>query len=92
MVSLGDKLFRGAGVGAVPAGPTRGVDDAIFVGGFDVGTGGAFRRTFAISAKFSSLALKTKISKSFDQEFQFSYLNGFELIDWATGFSWFGLS
>ena len=91
MASLGDKLFRGAGVGAVPAGPTRGVD-AIFVGGFDVGTGGAFRRTFAMSAKFSSLALKTKISKSFDQEFQFSYLNGFELIDWATGFSWFGLS
>ena len=92
MASLGDKLFRGAGVGAVPAGPTRGVDDAIFVGGFDVGTGGAFRRTFAISAKFSSLALKIKMSKIFYQKFQFSYLNGFELIDWATGFSWFGLS
>ena len=57
VVSLGDKLFRGAGVGAVPAGPIRGVG-AIFVGGFVVGTDGAFRRTFAMSAKFSSLALK----------------------------------
>ena len=60
MLSLSDKLFRGAGVGAVPAGPTSGVD-AIFVGGFAVGTGGAFRRTFAMSAKFSSLALKKLI-------------------------------
>ena len=78
MLSLGDKLFRGAGVGAVPAGPTSGVD-AIFVGGFDVGTGGAFRRTFAMSAKFSSLALK-KINccHIFVNS---TYLNGLELID-----------
>ena len=61
VVSLGDKLFRGAGVGAVPAGPIRGVGE-IFVGGFDVGTGGAFRSTFAISAKLSSLALENKIN------------------------------
>ena len=61
VVSLGDKLFRGAGVGAVPAGPIRGVGE-IFVGGFDVGTGGAFRSTFAISAKLSSLALEKKIN------------------------------
>ena len=60
VVSLGDKLFRGAGVGAVPAGPIRGVG-AIFVGGFVVGTDGAFRRTFAMSAKFSSLALENKV-------------------------------
>ena len=84
MLSLGDKLFRGAGVGAVPAGPTSGVD-AIFVGGFDVGTGGAFRRTFAMSAKFSSLALKYLISYHFFVKS--THLNGFELIDWATGFS-----
>ena len=46
----------------MPAGPTRGVG-AIFVDGFVVGTDGAFRRTFAMSAKFSSLALKNKIKK-----------------------------
>ena len=85
MVSLGDKLFRGAGVGAVPAGPTSGVD-AIFVGGFDVGTGGAFRRTFAMSAKFSSLALENLIVAIYNKSI-LTHLNGFEFIDWATGFS-----
>ena len=71
VVSLGDKLFRGAGVGAVPAGPIRGVG-AIFVGGFVVGTDGAFRRTFAMSAKFSSLALEYEMKNQNSKKSFFS--------------------